>query len=362
MKMKELRLIKPTIGESEIESVTNVLKSGWITEGVVTKEFEEEFAKYIGVKYAKATTSCTTGLEAILKMMSIDKSTCVVVPSFTHPSTVDVIRLVGATPLFVDVNLDNYCINWEQVDIAIKKFKVGAIIPVSWGGYPLDNRIVSSYIYDGYKVVEDAACSHGSSYRDRMSGSIGNAGCFSFHPRKIITTGEGGMITTNDEDLANDISIYKNFGFMDGRFVGVGSNLRMSDILASIGIVQLKKVEKTIEKRISMAVIYDELLDKVDWSISPTTKRGVRHNYQSYCIRLIEGNRDKLIFRLKNFGIETQIGTYALHLQPSFNSVYPIGDLKNSEILYKNLLTLPMSYDMTYSDQEFVIKKIGEII
>lgn len=360
--MKKLQLIKPTIDEREILAVTSVLRSGWLTEGSVTRQFEEKFAKYVGTKYAIATTSCTTALEATLKLLGIEKGHHVVVPDFSHPATADVVRLVGATPILVDVSLNTYNIVWEEVEKARRKFKIDAIIPVSWGGYPLDRDVVSDFENDGCKIIEDSACSHGSSFKGVMSGSIGVAGCFSFHPRKVITTGEGGMITTDDDKFAKDVKIYKSSGALSGQFVTIGSNLRMSNVLAAIGLEQLLKLDGTIAKRIELAKIYNELLKGVDWAIPPMVESEVRHNYQTYAIRLLRGNRDEIIQRLKTKNIETQIGTYALHLQPSFASEIRIGTLENSEKLYRNLLTLPMCYDMDYHDQLRVVNELKELI
>jgi len=270
--------------------------------------------------------------------------------------------LVGATPILVDVNLETYNIDWGQVEIARRTIGIDAIIPVSWGGYPLDRDVVSDYENFGCKIIEDAACSHGSSFKGVMSGSIGTAGCFSFHPRKIMTTGEGGMITTNDDKLAEDIRIYKNFGASSGRFVTMGSNLRMPNILAAIGIEQLAKIDEAIAKRTELAKCYNELLEGVDWAIPPVVENQAKHNYQTYAIRLLGMNRDEVITRLKTRGIETQIGTYALHLQPSFSSVTKIGDLENSRMLYEDLLALPMCYDMDFTDQERVIREICEVV
>ena len=361
--MDKLQLIKPAIDEREEVAVIAVLRSGWLTESKKTREFEKRFAEYIGTDYAIATTSCTTAMETSLKIMGVSNGDYDVVPNFSHPATADVVRLVGGTPILVDVNMENYCISWDETDKALSRFKAKCIIPVSWGGYPLNPKIIQEYRSE-YLVLEDAACSHGAAHSGVMSGSMADVSCFSFHPRKIITTGEGGMITTSDTSFYETAITYKNFGENSGKFVTVGTNLRMPDILSTIGLEQLKKIDKIIAKRTILAVQYDELLEDVNWIKPPFVfDQNIKHNFQTYAVYLEkEGVRNKIIRELKKKNIETQMGTYALHLQPSFSSVPRIGSLENSESLYRNLLTLPMCHDMDFSDQERVIKEICEVV
>lgn len=361
--MNKQKLIKPVIDEREEKAVIEVLRSGWLTEGEKTREFEKQFAEYIGTDYALATTSCTAGLEATLRLNGVGMGDYVIVPDFTHTSTADVIRLVGATPILVDVNIENYCIDWDEVDKILRNFKVSCIIPVSWGGYPLNPKMVKEY-RDECLVIEDAACSHGSSHSGVMSGAVADVGVFSFHPRKIITTGEGGMITTSDSELHETLRAYKNFGAKAGKFVAMGTNLRLPDVLGAIGVEQLKKIDEIIEKRTILATQYNELIEDVDWIKTPFNfERGIKHNFQTYAVYLgVDNVRDKIIQELGKKNIETQIGTYALHLQPSFSEVHRAGSLETSESLYRNLLTLPMCHDMDYFDQERVIREIREVV
>lgn len=361
--IRKLKLVKPVLDEKEEDAVITVLRSGWLTEGEKTREFEKRFAEYVGVKHALATTNCTAGLEASLRLKGIGKGDWVVVPDFSHPASADVVRLVGATPILVDVNMENYCIDWGEVDKIIKASEISCIIPVSWGGYPLDPKIVKEYRSE-YFVLEDAACSHGSSHSDMKSGAVADVGVFSFHPRKVITTGEGGMITTSDHEFYETLKTYKNFGVRAGKFVEMGTNLRMPDVLSAIGLEQLKKIDEIIDKRIILAAQYNELIEDIEWIKTPFNfEKNIKHNFQTYAVYLEkEGVRDKIIQELRKKNIETQIGTYALHLQPSFASVPKSGGLEKSTRLYRNLLTLPICHDMDFNDQERVIKEIREVV
>ena len=195
-------------------------------------------------------------------------------------------------------------------------------------------------------------------------GSLADITCFSFHPRKILTTGEGGMVTTDRRDLAEKAVALKHFGATkDGRFTYHGTNYKMSNILAAIGIEQLKKLPGILDDRIRKANRYSELLEGLDGVRAPTVSPGTKHVFQSYCIYIEqEGIRDRLRRDLGQLGIETQIGTYALHLEPSYSGVKRVGDLKNSELLFANLLTLPLHHELTDDDQGYVVASIRSLL
>lgn len=363
MEYKKIKLIEPVIGEEEIKGVIEVLRSGWLTEGRKTEEFENAVKKYVGVKHAFATTSCTTALELALRALEIGPGDEVIVPDFTHPSTGNIVRWIGAKPVLVDVDIFSYNVDSAEIERAITK-KTKCIVPVSWGGNPLDmGPLIEIKEKFGLYIVEDAACSLGAEYDGKKTGLLADATCFSFHPRKIITTGEGGMVVTNDEILAEKLGSLKKFGMKtkDGRviFAGLGTNYKFADVLSAIGLAQIKKIDAIIAKRIELANYYNKLLADVEQIRPPQKREKTKHTYQTYAVYIKkEGARDKIIKDLQKENIETQIGTYALHLQPSYKEVRKIGKLKRAEKLYRNLLALPMCHWMTWKDQEYVISRI----
>jgi perosamine synthetase len=362
-----IKLSKPFVGQEELEMVRKILESGWLTEGPITEEFERRVASYTGAKYAIATTSCTTALELALRASHVKPGDEVIVPDFTYPATADVVCWIGAKPVFVDVDISSYNINMDDVEKAITK-KTKCILPVSWGGNPLNMK----QLYElreqyGLSLIEDAACSLGSEYGGKKTGSMADITCFSFHPRKLITTGEGGMIMTDNEEISTEIRSLKRFGLTSTlagqEFARIGTNCKLSDILAGIGIKQIEKIDEMIDKRIALASTYTNLLKGMAFVKPPEKEKDAKHVYQTYAIYIsVDGLRDKIIQNLKEKNIEAQIGTYAVHLQKAFRNCKQIGNLIVAEKLYKNLLALPMYHSMTLEDQERIVKAIKEII
>ena len=330
----------------------------------MTRRFEELLADFVGAKFAVAATSCTTAMEIALRTVGIRAGDKVLVPDFTHPATADAVMCLGASPVLVDVDLESYNINFEQAKAGLNK-GAKAVMPVSWGGYPLDKREVDKLKELGALVLEDAACSLGSEFQGHKTGNMADMTCFSFHPRKVITTGEGGAITTNNQQYAEQLRSLKNFGMgkvgSKARFVRYGTNYKMSDILAAVGVAQMAKLPRIIERRIELAGSYDKILSEVEGIRAPAKRMGIKHTYQTYAAYVeVEGARDTLIQDLRSAGIEAQIGTYALHLEPYYQNLEKQGSLVNSKLLYENLLALPMSHNMTVEEQEYVVSQVEE--
>jgi len=356
-------LIEPVVGDEELSNIKSVLDSGYLTQGPYAKEMENKFASMIDVKHAITTTSCTVGMELALEGLNIKNGDQVIVPNFTYPATATAVERVGATPVLVDVDRRTYNIDPEEVAEAVTE-DTAAILPVAWGGQPLDHEPLQM-IADEHNlaIVEDAACSTKATFNGQPVGSQFDISVFSFHPRKVLTTGEGGMITTDDDELAREMRSIKNFGTdpmgeRHGFFKADATNYRFSDILAAVGVAQLEKADEIIDRRQEIAARYDELIAEIDGVTAPTVVDGGVHNYQCYCVYIEAGDitlRDDLIEALATRDIETQIGTYALHQTDAFADAKQHGKLETSTALYQNLLTLPVSHSMTESQQQRVV-------
>jgi len=358
---KTIPLAVPDIGDEEIDEIRKVFDTKFLTEGQTTKEFEENVASYLGVKHAIAVTSCTTGLHAVFEGLNI-KGQEVLVPDYTYPATAEAVILAGGKPVLTDVDIESMNMTSEILEEGYDE-NMTVFSPVSWAGVPLESDIYKKANDFGLKCLEDSACSLGAKIGTDFVGNIADFSCFSFHPRKVITTGEGGMITTNDDQMAEYCHSFKHFGAKGSSFEIIGTNYKLSNILAAIGLIQMKKIEKIIQTRIEKAKIYKEMLEKIN-GIKPAYEgNGTRQTFQSYtCYVEKEGNRDKIRKALADENIQSQIGTYALHLEPAYKKFKRIGNLENSEKLFYNALTLPLHKDLTNDDQEKICKIISQVI
>jgi len=347
---KTIQLAVPEVGEEEISKIKEVIATGFLTEGITTKEFEQSIAEYLGVKHAIAVTSCTTGLHTVFECIDI-RGKEVIVPDYTYPATAEAVILAGGKPVFVDVDIQSMNMTSEILKEAYDE-SMTVFCPVSWGGVPLEREIYQTSQKLNLKILEDAACSLGAKIGSDFVGKLADYSCFSFHPRKVITTGEGGMITTDDDEIAEKCYSFKHFGAKGAAFEIIGTNYKLSNVLSAIGLIQMKKIENIIQTRIKKASIYREILSKIDGIAPAYEGEGTRQTFQSYtCFVEKEGYRDKIRNALADENIQSQIGTYALHLEPAYENLKRIGNLENSESLYKNALTLPLHGKLDQEDQ-----------
>jgi len=356
----EIPLLRPYFDSEELREIQKVLDSGWVSQGPKVKEFEDKITDYLGAKHAIAVTNCTSALHLALISIGVKRGDEVLVADFTFPATGHAVLYCGAKPVFVDVDLETYNINPELIEEKIND-KTKAIIPVHTFGQPAEmNKIMEIAKKYHLWVIEDAACALGAKYKNRYAGTIGDIGCFSFHARKGITTGEGGMAVTDNKDLAEKIRNLSVFGMTSAwdreksdkliipKFTDMGYNYKMSDITAAVGVAQLRKLYKIIKRKRELAGYWDDKLEEIELIEPPYVSENVFHVYQAY-VALVDKriNRNKLIKKLMEKGIQTQIGTYASHIQPVYNSDQ---ECPNSLEIFNRSLALPMYYALREED------------
>jgi len=355
-------IAKPLIGEEEKKAVSEVLDSGMIACGSKTEEFEKKFAKYVGCKYAVATTSGTTALHLGLLSLEISKGDEVITPSFSFIASANSILFCNAKPVFCDVNSKTFNIEINKIKNLITG-KTKAIMPVHLYGQPADMKPITDIAEDyDLKVIGDACQAHGAKYNGKMIGSFGEVECFSFYPTKNMTTGEGGMITTNNEELAEKAYSIRNHGREKNRWgyehSRLGYNYRMTDIAAAIGIEQLKKLPKFNEKRRENAKYLNENLSEIKEIMTPIVLKNAEHVYHLYTIRCKD--REKLIYQLKKN--EVGYGIYypkPLHFYKHLKQ-YEHRDLKNSEILANEVISLPVHPALDEEDLQKIVEVVSE--
>jgi dTDP-4-amino-4,6-dideoxygalactose transaminase len=348
----DVRLACPDVGAEEAAAVADVLATGQLTMGPKVQEFEGELARACGVEHVVAVSSGTAALHLAVLALGIGPGDEVLVPAYTFPATANVVALVGGRPVLVDIDADSFNIDPELAAVAVGP-RTKAIVPVHLFGRParLDDL-------PAVTVLEDAAGALGARRQGRPCGGLGNAGCLSFHPRKIVTTGEGGAVTTNDPELAERVRSYRHHGWSPSdRYDDMPSgafNYRLSDILCAVGIPQVRRLEELLARREEIAAGYRERLSELPGVLLPSADRGDRHGWQAYVIQL--DRRDEAMARLRADGIQCQIGTYALHRLSAYRDQ---GRFPGADACFERALALPLHSRLTETDLDRVAELLA---
>ncbi|WP_127579934.1 DegT/DnrJ/EryC1/StrS family aminotransferase [Paenibacillus koleovorans] len=361
-----IKLSQPSFTEEQITSVVEVLKSGMLVQGKKVLQFEELLSDYMNGPYVVAVSSGTAALHLAMIALGISKGDAVFVPDFTFPATANAVELVGARSIMVEVDPSTYCITPETLLAAIKGFegpeKPKAIIPVhEFGAGVAMDQVMDIAREHGLFVVEDAACALGTQINGRFAGDFGHMGCFSFHPRKSLTTGEGGAITTNDKSLYLELLKLRNHGIEYSNqsidFVVPGLNYRMTEFQAALGITQVEYFKRMLNIRFEIAQQYQQLLKDIEMFQLPENLDG--HSWQTFMIVLNEEyDRRTIINELKSREIETNLGAQALHMLSYFKQKYAYheNDFSVAARLFKHGLAIPIHDKLTASE----INKVSE--
>jgi perosamine synthetase len=373
----------PDISQGEIEEVIEVLRSGWITTGPKVQEFEKRFSEFVGAKHAIAVNSCTAALHLALEAIGLKEDDEVILPPFTFGATAEVVRYFGAKPIFVDI--DERTLNISPIELETYLFshgnsRVKAVIPVHYAGLHCDMdeimRIAGKY---HLKVIEDAAHAFPVRYKGRMIGTIGDATCFSFYATKSITTGEGGMLTTDQDEIAKRARVMRLHGISEEaweRYAAEGSwyyeiiapgfKYNLTDIAAAMGLVQLRRVYEMLEKRRHIAHLYNEAFQEVTEVKTPFYSED--HAWHLYVIRLdtekLRINRNQFIEELRSRGIGTSVHFIPLHMHPYYRDIYHYQptDYPICFRVYKQIVSLPIYSKMSLDDAYRVVEKVREVI
>jgi len=388
-------IARTNLTEAEINSVLDPLRSGWLVQGPKVREFEEKWSSFTGSKHSIAVTSCTTALHLSLAALGFGPGDEAIVPAFTWISTANVVEHLGGRVVFCDIDLDIFNIDPEKIEAKITA-KTKAILPVHLFGLAADMEAINA-IARQHKlwVVEDAACGFGSRYHGQHVGTQGNTGCFSFHPRKAITTGEGGMVTTQDDKLAEKIRRLRDHGaamsdlqrhlgarpYLLADHPDAGYNQRMTDLQAALGSAQMDRATDIITERQRLASRYDQAFENLAWLQTPAQLHGYEHGYQSYpClfqpdrakaaarhskkaeIKDINTERNLWMDQLQQQGISTRPATHAVHMLSFYQQKYGLQpeDFPNAFAANDCSISFPLFHGMTKAEQDFVIEQVRE--
>lgn len=373
--MRKIPIAKPFLGQEEADAASKTILSGWVTQGPRVQEFEENFAKYVGSKYAVAVSNCTTALHLSLIVLGVGEGDEVIVPSMSYIATANCAKYVNADVVFAEVK-DDYNLDIEDVKKKITE-KTKAVILVHQVGMPGDISEFKALCDEkGIALVEDAACAIGGEYQGSKIGSHSDLVCFSFHPRKVITTGDGGMIATSNKEYHDRLKLLRQHAMSVNDRVRhesktvifedhleVGYNYRMTDIQASVGIHQLNRLAFILEERRKIAKYYIEELGKISGVILPIEEEGKYSNYQSFIIRIVEGGverRNELMNKLLEKGVATRRGIMLSHKETAYRSITDCS-LPRSEYLNDHSIIIPLYVGMSEDDQKYVVDSIKEV-
>ena len=367
----------PSTGEEEWQACREPLMSGWLTQGPKVAAFEKAFAARHQVNHALAVTSCTTGLHLALAALDIGPGDEVVVPAFTWVATANVVIYCGATPVFVDVDRETFNLDVAQVAARVTP-RTKAVIAVHLFGLCAEIDDLRAVLPPGVAIVEDAACAAGASFKGKPVGSLGELAAFSFHPRKSVTTGEGGMVTTNDPELAERINQMRNHGatlseeqrhrgpqpYLLPEFDVLGYNYRMTDLQGAVGLVQFQKLDAFIDERARWAAWYREQLEGISWLRLPEAATGSRHGWQAF-VTYVDPQRapmprNELMEKLQAEGIATRPGTHAVHMLAYYRKRYGLrpADFPAARDCNDHSMAIPLHNRMTEDDYRYVADEI----
>ena len=378
----------PYIGKEEIDSVVDTLKSGWLTTGPKTKQFEADFASYVGCKHAIAVSSCTAALHLAMDAVGVGKGDIVLTTPMTFAATAEVIEYMGATPAFVDIDPGTLNMSPELLEERLRSMtseerrRAKAVIPVHMAGHPCDMDAITDIAGKyGLKVVEDAAHTMPARYKGRMIGSISPVTCFSFYPTKCITSAEGGMLATDDDGYAERMRIMSLHGISKGawnRYSKEGSwyyevlqpgfKYNLPDVLSAIGISQLRRSESLLEMRMRHAEVYSHAFRDMPGIELPELSPDVEHSWHLYIIKLnlemLGIDRGGFIEELRSRGVFASVHFIPLHLHPYYRQKYGYkpSDFPRAESQYKRMLSLPFYPKMTDEELDYVIETVRETL
>jgi len=377
MSERRIQVMVPMLGEEEALAAAEAVRSGWVAQGPRVAEFERRFADAVGAGHGVAVSSCTTGLHLALVVAGVGPGDEVVVPSLSFIATANAARYVGAVPVFADVDPDTGNVTEETID-AVRTDRTRAIIAVHQGGVPFDvQRLRAAATRWGVPLVEDAACAAGTTAYGRPVGEGALLAAWSFHPRKVITTGEGGMLTTDSAEWAVRLRRLREHGMSVSaaerhasaqpvleQYLETGFNYRMTDIQAAVGLVQLGRLESLVAQRRQLAERYRTLLADVDGITAVTDPPYGRGNFQSFWVRLepeLEADRDAVLGGLAAAGISARRGIMAAHLEPAYAGGPPTV-LPGTERLTRDSLILPLHHALTDDDLEYVVGVLRKLV